>query len=165
MPVGVYIHQREPLAERFWSKVSKSDGCWLWVAFRDRNGYGRFGTSALNRSTLAHRTSYSLTFGDIPEGMHVLHKCDNPPCVNPDHLFLGTDKDNAQDCKAKGRHPQLKKSHCPHGHAYDATNTYLRKGRGRFCRECSRETHRKDIDRHRRASKREMDRLSELRRC
>jgi DNA-binding transcriptional regulator YiaG len=88
--------------ERFWSKVDKRpDECWNWEAARAKNGYGRFMLNGRNR--LAHVIAYELARGPIPSGLYVLHRCDNPPCVRPDHLFLGTLSDNTQDCLAKGR--------------------------------------------------------------
>lgn len=93
------------VADRFWCKVSKGDGCWEWIACRTLDGYGRI---AVNGKVLrAHRVSWELHFGPIPAGLDVLHECDNPPCVNPSHLFLGTDIDNAADKAAKGRAPRL----------------------------------------------------------
>jgi len=86
--------------DRFWSYVKKTDGCWEWQrAIWD--GYGIFG---LRRRTIrAHRFSWTITNGAIPDGMLVCHRCDNRKCVRPDHLFLGTDKDNHRDCRGKGR--------------------------------------------------------------
>lgn len=89
-------------ADRFWAKVEKSDGCWVWVARRDRWGYGQFMWKSYT-NIRAHRVSWMLTYGAIPDSLFVLHKCDNPPCVRPDHLFLGTPLTNAQDRDAKGR--------------------------------------------------------------
>lgn len=96
--------------ERFWSKVVKSendDSCWNWLAVPDRKGYGRFsiGGSRKNGGTImfAHRVSWELAYGEIPDGLEVLHTCDNPPCVNPNHLFVGTQADNMRDMVAKGR--------------------------------------------------------------
>jgi hypothetical protein len=76
-------------------------GCMVWRGQKNRNGYGR--VSVAGRLLAAHRHSWRLNHGDIPSGMHVCHRCDNPPCVNPDHLFVGTAKDNANDKFAKNR--------------------------------------------------------------
>jgi hypothetical protein len=89
------------LIERFWSKVQKSSGCWIWKDGTFDNGYGQF--RVLNKKVKAHRFSWEITYGPIPDGLKVLHKCDNPPCVNPNHLFLGTNKDNTWDSIKKGR--------------------------------------------------------------
>lgn len=92
-----------PLAERFWEKVDDSADCWVWKAAPHRgNHYGRMMTRKGHFES-AHRLSYLLTFGEIPEGQQVLHKCDNRRCVNPAHLFLGTQLDNIRDMKSKGR--------------------------------------------------------------
>lgn len=91
--------------EHFWSFVSKStdpNGCWTWTGFRMPKGYGNFRTEP-GVSRLAHRFAYAAFVAPIPEGLQVCHRCDNPPCVRPEHLFLGTVKDNALDAKAKGR--------------------------------------------------------------
>lgn len=87
--------------KRFWDKVDKSGACWVWTATRTRFGYGRFMLDRKVRA--AHRLSYELTKGPIPAGLMVLHSCDNPPCVNPDHLSVGTSADNVHDCMRKGR--------------------------------------------------------------
>ena len=98
----------EPVAERFWSKVDRSGDCWLWTGARTDQGYGRF---MLNRkSRHAPRVAYELTVGPILGGLFVLHRCDNPPCVNPSHLFLGTNADNMIDAVRKGRSPRTKLS-------------------------------------------------------
>lgn len=90
--------------QTFWGNVeaSASDGCWEWQRYRDRKGYGRHNWNG-RPGTLAHRLAFQLATGIDPSGMLVCHHCDNPPCCNPAHLFLGTDADNAHDMIAKGR--------------------------------------------------------------
>lgn len=93
-----------PLPERFWQKVQKGsiDECWPWLGCRDRHGYGRVSTTRKQGPKFAHRIAWRLTFGE-PGSQHVLHQCDNPPCCNPNHLFLGTHLDNMRDAVRKGR--------------------------------------------------------------
>ncbi len=90
----------EPEA-RFWSKVEKTPGCWFWRGAVFRHGYGQF--KIRQRVLQAHRLAWGFSCGDIPAGLWVLHRCDTPLCVRPEHLFLGTARDNARDSVAKGR--------------------------------------------------------------
>lgn len=87
--------------KRFWDKVQKTDGCWLWTAGKS-NGYGMYRPTSRTQKW-AHRMSWELHFGLIPDGLCVCHRCDTPACVRPDHLFLGTKRDNSLDRHAKGR--------------------------------------------------------------
>ena len=94
-----------PLRDRLFARVNKTDFCWVWFGSKIKCGYGNIYTGPGRTETkLVHRVSWELHHGPIPEGMLVCHECDNPPCVRPEHLFLGTDKDNNDDCMAKGRH-------------------------------------------------------------
>lgn len=97
-------NEKVPLAIRFWKYVKRTDYCWIWTGCTIRHGYGVINAFPRSRSLKAHRLSWELHYGSIPEGMCVLHKCDNPPCVNPSHLFLGTQTDNMQDMIRKRRH-------------------------------------------------------------
>jgi hypothetical protein len=96
----------ERFVERFWRRVQKSDSCWMWKGplsgpgWRTGRGYGAFYSG---KNGTAHRFSWELHFGPIPPGLFVCHKCDTPPCVNPEHLFLGTSSDNSRDMWTKGR--------------------------------------------------------------
>lgn len=100
-----------PVENRFWVKVDKVGpiplhrphlrSCWLWIGGREHYGHGRLTIRGIVWK--AHRLSWVLHFGPIPDGLFVLHQCDNPPCVNPEHLFLGTQPDNVHDMQAKGR--------------------------------------------------------------
>lgn len=96
---------RVPAAERFWPKVAKGgpDDCWEWTAARDPLGYGFFRMEPDEPMCRAHRAAWTLTHGAISDGLIACHHCDNPPCCNPSHLFLGTNSDNAADRVAKGR--------------------------------------------------------------
>ena len=96
--------------EHFAEKVNKqgTTECWEWLGARYYNGYGIAKINGVNMS--AHRVSWQLFFSDIPDGQFVLHRCDNPSCVNPYHLFLGTQSDNLQDCYKKERGPRQKLS-------------------------------------------------------
>lgn len=85
----------------FWLRINRTDTCWLWTGNKLPHGYGLFGGKTSHR--YAHRYSYAKFKGPIPDGMFVCHQCDEPSCVNPDHLFLGTQKTNMEDCSKKDR--------------------------------------------------------------
>lgn len=95
-------HTPKQIEAGFWAAIQKTDDCWIWTKTRTKAGYGVY------RARYAHRLSYEKHHGPIPDGLHVCHTCDNPACVRPDHLFLGTAKDNRDDMVQKGRAPNLK---------------------------------------------------------
>ena len=121
-----------PARERFWKFVQKSDGCWLWMGSKMPDGYGHFYPSNPGKMWLAHRFSYTDTFGDIPTGHHIHHRCSRRLCVRPDHLIAVTAKEHGIE------HRSAKQS-CLRGHKYTDDNTYVNKRGARECRECRRE--------------------------
>lgn len=133
---------------RFDAKVERGEGCWVWTGLRTQYGYGTI-TNGAGCKLLAHRASWELHVGPIPDGLWVLHRCDNPPCVNPAHLFLGTHADNVRDMWAKGRqinHFVLAKEHrtaCVNGHPFTPENTMLRDRGKRRCRTCQLEAYKR----------------------
>jgi hypothetical protein len=126
------VYTIRPLAERFWEKVDKRgpDECWEWQAARVRHGYGRIGTGVGRGIDGAHRVSWQLHFGPIPAGMSICHTCDNPPCVNPVHLFVGTQDENWADMRTKGRG-----SEPPHRLGEAVNTAVLTEATVRICRE------------------------------
>lgn len=122
--------------KRFWDKVHKTETCWEWSGQRTAQGYGRIKIGL--QPVVAHRWMWEQEYGPIPDGTLVCHHCDNPPCVRPEHLFLGTHADNAHDRNYKGRDWQSRITHCPQGHPYDESNTYLYPLGNRGCVECNR---------------------------
>lgn len=152
------MSKKRPVEERFWEKVEKLTDCWVWTAGTDDKGYGRI----LNKrkehggETRAHRLSWILHNGPIPTGLYVLHKCDNPPCVRPDHLFLGTNLDNMRDMKEKGRAANSNKEYCVNGHS-----NWIIKDNRRECKNCKYEYAARNRDEYN-ARKRERRRKGSL---
>ncbi len=124
--------------ERFWAKVNKTEGCWLWTGAK-QGKYGALTIPGRREPLRAHRLSWELHNGPIPDGLWVLHHCDNPPCVKPEHLFLGDRRDNMLDAAAKGRICTIGKArltHCQRGHPLEETAYRDPKGHRR-CRTCN----------------------------
>lgn len=132
---------------RFESKVIRDDcmpdGCHIWTAARGKAGLGYGMIRNHGKYVVASRASYVIYKGEIPHGMVVCHRCDNPPCVNPAHLFLGTISDNAKDSVFKGRSKNTQKTHCAQGHAYSGDNLVVYGQKNwRTCRICNNEKNR-----------------------
>ncbi len=142
--INVKTSRELTVEERFLSKINKiNDGCWLWTgATRGSNGfmYGMFHLK--NEIHSAHRFSWMLWKGKLAKTeereLCVCHKCDNPLCVNPEHLYIGTHKQNMQDKAVKSRYLDKMKKECKRGHEYTVKNTYISKQGLRHCRECHR---------------------------
>ena len=128
---------RTPIEVRFWAKVDVrgDDDCWEWTGCRKPSGYGQLNLGKGKPRGAAYRLSYEWAKGPIPEGQVVMHSCDNPPCVNPAHLSVGTQRDNALDMVSKGR-SRMKQTHCKNGHERTPENLYDYTPTGRNWRSC-----------------------------
>jgi hypothetical protein len=139
-----------PAYARLWGRCIESpQGCWEFQGHRNKDGYGTLRFEG--RMEKAHRVAWVLASGPIPAGMQICHRCDNPCCCNPKHLFVGTNADNMRDRQAKGRTKNLVTgralrraraaaiTHCPQGHPYAGANLRLRPGGGRRCAQCYRD--------------------------
>lgn len=138
-------HRRSiPIETRFWPRVAKLDsGCWEWQGARNHTGgYGV--TCRDGKNIMAHRASWELHRGPVPPGLFVLHHCDNPPCVNPDHLYVGTKSDNGKDAFNRGQITVLhqlwkrnkNKTYCAQGHLRTPKSTYVSPSGNRSCWIC-----------------------------
>ena len=140
MPRGIYDHIRKPIEDRFWPKVKKSNGCWIWMGCKNDRGYGQIcdNSGGTFRMVYAHRFVYELVIRSIPKGLTIDHLCRNRSCVRPDHLEIVTIKENT----LRGNGPsgrESRQTHCLHGHPFIPENTYFRRDRwGRQCKTCVR---------------------------
>lgn len=137
----------------FWDRVDALDrlnpnGCWNWIGTNDGHGYGY--VTYEKKSMKAHRFSWMLHYNEHPRESWVLHKCDNPACVNPKHLFLGDRKANVADMVQKNRQPNYKKNFCPKGHKYTPENTVITTHGSRACLQCRKSYKRKNPEEYNR---------------
>lgn len=114
-------------------RVHPQSGCWEFFGKRHPDGYGEHRENGKIRKN--HRTMWEHYHGPIPSGKIIRHKCDNPPCMNPDHLEIGTKHDNTMDSVIRGRHNGVTKTHCKRGHEFTAENTYTFRNM-RHCKKC-----------------------------
>lgn len=136
----------ERLPQRFWDKVRVTDsGCWEWRASRNQHGYGRYRLDGNGPEQGTHRVAYAAFIGPVPDGLHVLHDCDNPPCVNPGHLHAGTRTQNMREMVERGRfrNQNVGRTHCARDHEYTPENTYVFPNGKRECRTCKRAANRR----------------------
>lgn len=138
--VGTIKHRLERI-----SVPEPNSGCFLWLGPVSEKGYGLLSVGGKTRR--AHRLSFEVTYGSIPAGSQVMHKCDQPSCIRPDHLVTGTALENAADCATKERFASQKRQACPNGHLYSGPNLSVAKRadgkRYRRCKACGRDARRR----------------------
>lgn len=133
-------------AARFMRRVLRGDGaeCWIWAGTKTAAGYGQLRVNG--RKMYAHRYAYELEYGPIPDGLCVLHACDTPQCVNPEHLRVGTIADNSRDMVERDRAARYwaQQTHCRNGHEFTPENTHIQQSKDgpyRRCRACGRDAY------------------------
>ena len=136
----------KPMLDRFLERVVRTSGCWWWVGRRNELGYGHIETSG--KEMRSNRMSWILATGRNPGNLHVLHVCDNPSCVRPGHIYLGTHQQNMRDVAERRRGGNAKKTHCKNGHAFSPENTKMAYAR-RWCIVCTRAAARRNAQRAR----------------
>lgn len=141
---------RPDVLARFWSKVNKTDTCWLWTGFNNGRGYGQF--IAHGKRMYAHRISLELARGIIPDDLEVDHLCRNRACVNPAHLEAVTHKENLARSPLSLGKVKSAKTHCPQGHPYSGSNLHTGPKGQRYCRTCLRARSRASAARSRAAA-------------
>lgn len=129
-------NKMKSLKQRFKGKTRWSNGCKIWTGTRDADGYGNMVIN--NVRYRSHRVAYEMRYGTIPKGKWILHKCDKPACVNPNHLYAGTALENNRDAVNRKRHRNSKKTHCKRGHKLLGENLNIRRGQ-RECIKCTKE--------------------------
>ena len=136
-----------PAENRFWEKVHIGEKCWTWMGAKTAKGYGQIWVDG--KSDYAHRISFEMHKGPIPDGLEIDHLCENPSCVNPGHLEAVTHAENIRRAARRIDYANSRKTHCMHGHALSGENLRPDKGGRRQCRECAR---RRDQERRARAA-------------
>ncbi|MEQ6899281.1 HNH endonuclease signature motif containing protein [Microbacterium sp. KR10-403] len=139
--VGGKFTRKTP-AERLADGLKRMpNGCLEWQRTRNEDGYGSIYVNGV--TTLTHRFAWEIENGPIPDGLNILHRCDNPPCCDPSHLFLGTQAENVDDMVSKRRHMNNRRTHCQRGHEFTAENTRIDERGNRRCVTCERAYQRK----------------------